>query len=95
MRGGDESRRPPVVAAGGVNRTEAEGGGEAVATVQQVPLIALNDLGSAVGKSRLLCNCPWGRAFLTAYNRANSANQLCISLGLSTAATTESVCGAG
>ena len=49
-RGGDESRRPPVVAAGGINRTEAEGGGEAVATVQQVPLIALNDLGSAVGK---------------------------------------------
>ncbi len=54
-RRGDESRRPPVVAAGGVNRTEAERGGEAVATVQQVPLIALSDLGSAVGKSCLLC----------------------------------------
>jgi len=49
-RGGDESRRLPVVAAGGVNRTEAEGGGKAVATVQQVSLTALNDLGSAVGK---------------------------------------------
>ncbi len=33
-RGGDESRCPPVVAAGGDNQTEAEGGGEAVATVQ-------------------------------------------------------------
>ena len=64
-RGGDESRRLPVVAAGGVNRTEAEGGGKAVATAQQVSLTALNDLGSAVGKGL------WGRAFLTAYNSAN------------------------
>ena len=81
-RGGDESRRPPVVAAGGVNRTEAVGGGEAVATVQQVPLIALNDLGSAMGKSRLLCEGLWGRAFLTAYNRANDGERLWMAKGL-------------
>jgi len=61
-RGGDESRRLPVATAGEVHRTEAEGGGEAVATVQQVPLIAFNDLSSAVGKSRLLCEDLWGRA---------------------------------
>ena len=40
-------RRDPI--------TEAEGGGVAVATVQQAALIALNDLGSAVRNSRLLC----------------------------------------
>ena len=34
--------------------TEA-GGSEAVAVVQQAALIAFNDLGSAVGKSRVLC----------------------------------------
>jgi len=76
-RGGDESRRLPVVAAGGVNQTEAERGGEAVAAVQQgVPLIALSDLGSAVGKSRLMCEGLWGRAFLTAYNSANNGERL-------------------
>ena len=80
--GGDESRRPPVVAAGGVNRTEGEGGGEAVATVQQVPLTALNDLSSAVGKSRLLCEGLWGRAFLTAYNSANDGERLRMAEGL-------------
>ena len=55
---------------------EAEGGGEAVATVQKVPLIALGDLGSAVGKSRLLCEGLWGRAFLTAYNSANDGERM-------------------
>jgi len=81
-RGGDESRRPSMVAAGGVDRTEAEGGGEAVATVQQGPLIALSDLGSAVGKSRLLCEGLWGRAFLTAYNSANDGERLRMAEGL-------------
>ena len=71
-----------MVAAGGVNRTEAERGGEAVATVQQVPLIALNDLGSAVGKLRLLCEGLWGRAFLTAYNSANDEECLRMAEGL-------------
>jgi len=81
-RGDDESRRPSMVAAGGVDRTEAEGGGEAVATVQQGPLIALSDLGSAVGKSRLLCEGLWERAFLTAYNSANDGERLRMAEGL-------------
>ena len=71
-----------MVAAGGVDRTEAEGGGEAVATVQQGPLIALSDLGSAVGRSRLLCEGLWGRAFLTAYNSANDGERLRMAEGL-------------
>ncbi len=63
-RGGDESRRLPVVAAGGVNQTEAERGGEAVAAVQQgVPLIALSDLGSAVRKSRFFARASWEGPF--------------------------------
>ncbi len=70
------------MAAGGVNWTEAEGGGEAVATVQQVPLIALNDLGSAVEKSRLLCEGLWGRAFLTSYNSAYDGERLRMAEGL-------------
>jgi len=41
-----------------------------------MPLIALSDLGSAVGKSRLLCEGLWGRAFLTAYNSANDEERL-------------------
>ena len=69
-----------MVAAGEVNQTEAEG--EAVATVQQVPLIAINDLGSAVGKSRLLCEGLWGRAFLKAYNSANNGERLRMAEGL-------------
>ena len=81
-RGEDESRRPQVVMAGGVNRTKAEGTGEAVATVQQVPLIALNDLGSAVRKSRLLCEGLWGRAFLTAYYIANDGERMRMAEGL-------------
>ena len=83
-RGGDESRRPSMVATGGVDRTEAEGGGggEAVATVQQGPLIALSDLGSAVGRSRLLCEGLWGWGFLTAYNSANDGERLRMAEGL-------------
>ena len=69
-----------MVAAGGVNG--AEKGGEAVATVQQLPLIALSDIGSAVGKSRLLCEGLWGRAFLTAYNSANDGELLRMAKGL-------------
>ena len=65
-----------MATAGEVHRTEAEGGGEAVATVQQVPLIAFNDLSSAVGKSRLLCEGLWGRAFLSTYNCANDGERL-------------------
>ena len=75
-RGGDESRRLPVATAGEVHRTEAEGGGEAAATVQKVPLIALNNLNSAVVKSRLLCEGLWGRAFLSACNCANDEERL-------------------
>ncbi len=51
-------------------RTEV-GGSDAVVVVQQAALIALNDLGPAVGKSRALCQGLWGRAFLTAYNSAS------------------------
>ena len=47
-----------------------------------MPLIALNDLGSAVGKSRLLCEGLWGRAFLTAYNSANDGERLRMAEGL-------------
>ena len=71
-----------MATAGEVHRTEAEGGGEAAATVQQVPLIAFNDLGSAVGKSRLLCEGLWGRAFLSAYNCANDRERLQMAEGL-------------
>jgi hypothetical protein len=39
--------------------------------VQQSALIALNDLGPAVEKSRLLCEGLWGRTFLSAYNSAS------------------------
>ena len=74
-RGGDENRRPSVAAAGEVNRTEAEGAGEAVTTVQQTAFIALSDLGSAVGKSRLLREGLWGRALLTAYTCANDGER--------------------
>ena len=81
-RGGDESRRLPVATVGEVHRTEAEGGGEAVATVQQVQLIAFNNLSSAVGKSRLLCEGLWGRAFLSAYNCANEGERLRMAEGL-------------
>ena len=81
-RGGDESRRLPVATAEEVHRTDAEGGGEAVAIVQQVPLIAFNDLSSAVGKSRLLCEGLWGRAFLSAYNSANDGKRLRMAEGL-------------
>ena len=45
-------------------RTEA-GGSDAVVVVQQAALIALNDLGPAVGKSRVLCEGLWGRASLS------------------------------
>ena len=45
-------------------------------------LIALNDLGSAVGKSRLLCEGLWGRAFLTAYTCANDGERLRMAEGL-------------
>ena len=61
---------------------EAVGGGEAVATVQQVPLIAFNDLSSAEGKSRLLCEGLWGRAFLSANNCANDGERLRMAAGL-------------
>ena len=71
-----------MVAAGGVYRTETEGGGEAVATVQQVPLITLKVLGSAVGKSRLLCGGLWGRALITAFNSANDGERLRMAEGL-------------
>ena len=71
-----------MATAGEVHRTETEGGGEAAETVQQVPLIALSDLGSAVGKSRLLCEGLWGRAFLTAYNSANDGERLRMAEGL-------------
>ena len=71
-----------MVAAGGSKRTEAEGGGEAAATVHQVQLIAFNDIGLAVGKSRLLCEGLWGRAFLTAYNSANDGERLRMAEGL-------------
>ena len=64
MRGGDESRREMLI--GRKLKEEA----------RQVPLIALNDLGSAVGKSRLLCEGLWGRAFLTAYNSVNGGEHL-------------------
>jgi len=40
------------------------------------------DLGSAVGKSRLLCEGLWGRAFLTAYNSANDGERLRMAEGL-------------
>ena len=56
-------------------RLEA-GGSEAVVVVQQAALIALNDLGPAVGKSRVLCEGLWGRAFLTAYNSASDGGPL-------------------
>ena len=48
-------------------RTEA-GGSDVVVGVQQAALIALNDLGPDFGKSSLLCEGLWWRAFLTAYN---------------------------
>jgi len=51
-------------------------------TVQQVPLIALNDHGLAVGKSRLLCVGIWNRAFPTAYNSANDGERLRMAEGL-------------
>ena len=62
--------------AGEVHRTEVEGGGEAVATKNQVPLIAFNDLSSAVGKSL------WGQAFLSAYNCANDGERLRMAGGI-------------
>ena len=46
---------------------------ETAATIQQVPLIAFS---SAVGKSRLLCEGLWGRAFLSAYNCTNDGERL-------------------
>ena len=82
MRGGDESRCPPVTADGAVNWVGAEEGFEAVAKVEQVPLIALNDFCLVVGKSRLLCEGLWGRAFLTAYNKANDGKRLWMAEGL-------------
>ena len=81
-RGGDESRRLPVATAGKVHRTEAKGGGEAAATITEAALIAFNDLSSAVGKSRLLCEGLWGRAFLSAYNCANDGECLRMAEGL-------------
>ena len=54
----------------------------AAATVMQVPLIAFNDLSSAVGKSRLLCEGLWGWAFLSAYNCANDGERLRMAEGL-------------
>ena len=58
--------------------TEAERGGEAVATVQQVPLIALSDLGSAVGSHACFARASglWGRAFLTAHYSANDVERM-------------------
>ena len=53
-RGGDESRRSFAAMAEEAQRTEA-GGSDAVVVAQQAALIALNDLGPAVGKSRVLC----------------------------------------
>ena len=47
-----------------------------------MPLIAFNDLSSAVGKSRLLCEGLWGRAFLSAYNCANDGERLRMTEGL-------------
>ena len=47
-----------------------------------MPLIALSDLGLAVGKSRLLCEGLWGRAFLTAYYSTNDGERLRMAEGL-------------
>ena len=44
--------------------------------VQQAALIALNDLGPAVGKSRVLCEGLWGRTFLMSNNSASDKEQL-------------------
>ena len=69
-RGGDKSCRSFAAMAEEAQRTEA-GGSEAVVVVQQATLIALNDLGPAVGKSRVLCESLWGRAFLMANNSSD------------------------
>ena len=44
--------------------------------------MALNDLGPAVGKSFVLCEGLWGRAFLTAYNSASDGERLRMAEGL-------------
>ena len=62
-------------------RTKA-GESEAVVVVQQAALIALNDLGPAVWKSRVLCEGLWGQAFLTAYNSASDWERLRMAEGL-------------
>ena len=62
-------------------RTEA-GGSDAVVVVQQAALIALNDFSPAVGKSRVLCEGPWGRAFLTAYSSVSDGERLWMAEGL-------------
>ena len=50
--------------------------------VQQAGLIALNDLGPSVGKSRVICVGLWGRDFLTAYNSAVIGERLQMADGL-------------
>ena len=65
--GGDESRRSFAAMMEEAQRMEA-GGSDAVA------LIALNDLGTAVGKSSVSCEGLWERAFLTAYNSARDGS---------------------
>ena len=46
------------------------GKSDAVMVVQQAALIALNDLGTAVANSRVLCETLLEQAFLTAYDSA-------------------------
>ena len=81
-RGGDESRRSPAVGAAEARQTATGGAGGEGAVAPLAPLVAFSDLGSAVGKSRVLSEGLWGRAFLTAYNSASGGERLKMTEGL-------------
>ena len=63
-------------------QTVAGGAGEEGAVAPLAPLVAFSDLGSAVGKSRVLSEGLGGRAFLTAYSNASGGERLKMAEGL-------------
>jgi len=71
-RGGDERRREVAAAA------EAAATG-AAGEVGVAPLVSLDNLGAAAGKSRQLGDDLWGAAYLGACNYATARFSVCTS----------------